>query len=71
MKILMDIVEVQNATSLSASTIRRGVADGSIPSPVKVGTRILWRVTDLNKWSETLGDRPAKKETRGRKRMAV
>lgn len=71
-KILLDISDVQEVIGLSLSSIRRGVEQGTIPAPVRVGTRILWRVTDLTDWAENLVNNPVvKKETRGRKRMAI
>jgi predicted DNA-binding transcriptional regulator AlpA len=71
-KILIDIKGVEEAIGISYQSIRRGVEQGSIPKPVRVGGRVLWRVADLQQWSENLANNPVvKKETRGRKRMAI
>ncbi len=71
-KILFDIDEVRIAVNLSQTTIRKNVLDGTFPAPYRFGTRVLWRVNDLNHWAEQLVANPViKKETRGRKRMAI
>jgi len=71
MKILMDKSETSGAVSLSESTIARMVADGNFPKPVRIGSRVLWRADDIKDWAEKLPQAPIKKETRGRKRLAV
>jgi len=71
-KILLNIDEVRIATNLSQTTIRKNVLEGTFPMPYKFGTRTLWRVGDLNHWADNLVNNPVvKKETRGRKRMAI
>ena len=71
-KILLDIDEVRVAINLSQTTIRKNVLEGTFPAPYKFGTRVLWRVTDLTDWAENLVNNPVvKKETRGRKRLAI
>ncbi len=70
-KILLDKRETANAVSLSESTISRMVSNGEFPQPVRAGGRVLWRAGDIDKWSKGLSNIPARKETRGRKRLAV
>jgi prophage regulatory protein len=39
----------------SPSTLHRKIKDGSFPSPVKVGERVVaWRKADLIAWEESL-----------------
>jgi predicted DNA-binding transcriptional regulator AlpA len=71
MKILLDKSETSAAVSLSESTIARMVLKGEFPKPVRLGGRVLWRASDLEKWAENLQDQPEKKEKRGRPRLAV
>ena len=41
-------------TGLGRSTIYRLVADGSFPSPVKLGRRaVAWRSADIERWGRT------------------
>ena len=48
---LLKIQTVCAVTGLSASTIRRGVVDGSFPKPVKRGTRCTrWVSRDVSAW---------------------
>jgi predicted DNA-binding transcriptional regulator AlpA len=70
--ITLDIRDTEAATGLSAATITRMVTAGTFPRPVYVGTRKLFRMMDLEQWAADLqADPPVKKETRGRKRLAV
>ena len=71
-KILLDINEVRVAINLSQTTIRKNVLEGTFPPPYKFGTRVLWRVSDIKYWAEMLAtNHVVKKETRGRKRLAI
>ena len=71
MKILLDKKETAAAVSLSESTIERLVKAEKFPMPVKQGSRVLWRTKDLEQWADNLPTNTVKKETRGRKRLAV
>jgi predicted DNA-binding transcriptional regulator AlpA len=71
MKLLLDKSETSSAVSLSESTIARMVLKGEFPKPVRAGARVLWRAADLEKWADNLPDQLAKKEKRGRPRLAV
>lgn len=80
MKILLDIGETCDVVSLSASTIKRKIKEGSFPKPVHIGTRVLFRRKDLDLWSEQLMPAIESKDQElwvtpkkkvGRKRMAV
>jgi predicted DNA-binding transcriptional regulator AlpA len=73
LKILLDKEETVSAVSLSISTINRLVIEGRFPKPVRVGTRVLWRHSELVEWSEKLGDGAmlASGKKRGRPRLAV
>lgn len=72
MKVTVDIHGTEDATGLSASTITRMVNAGTFPPPVYVGTRKLFRMMDIERWAADLDTNPpVKKETRGRKRLAV
>jgi len=48
---LLKIQTVQAVTGFSASTIRRKVAAGEFPQPIKYGTRCTrWRAGDVTQW---------------------
>lgn len=50
---LFDIKQVMRATSLSRSSIYRGVKAGTFPVPVTVTTgRVAWRAADIAVWVE-------------------
>lgn len=51
---LIQLAQISKQTSLSESTIRRRIADGTMPAPVKIGRRIAWRSADINRWLESL-----------------
>lgn len=47
----LDIKQVMKATSLSRSSIYRGVKAGTFPVPVALTTgRVAWRAADVAKW---------------------
>jgi predicted DNA-binding transcriptional regulator AlpA len=83
MKILLDKKETSQAVSLSESTIARMVKNNCFPSPIEIGTRVLWRVKDIEKWADSLRDdhqslqnpvdhgQATQKKRAGRKRLAV
>ena len=51
---------VEGFSSLSRSTIYRGIAEGWFPAPVKVGPRaVAWRGSDLLAWLESRESRAA------------
>lgn len=48
---LLEIKQVMEATSLSRSSIYRGVKAGTFPVPVALTTgRVAWRAADVAKW---------------------
>ena len=56
---LLRVGVVEQAVGFSASSIRRKVADGTFPEPVKLGTRCTrWRAADVRAWIQAQG-RPA------------
>jgi len=73
MKLLLNKTETCQAVALSECTIRRMMRDGRFPKPVNVGSRVLWRSTDLQQWASKLeaGDVPEPRKKRGRPRLAV
>lgn len=46
-KILVPAAEAAQLLSIGKSTFWRGVANGSLPKPVKIGGATRWRVADL------------------------
>ncbi|WP_374089345.1 helix-turn-helix domain-containing protein [Methylomicrobium lacus] len=71
-KLLLNKAEASAALSVSVRTLEKMTNDGII-KPVKVGGRVLFRVSDLESFVESLGDGSAKEEKkpRGRPRLAV
>jgi prophage regulatory protein len=60
-RVFVRLLTVLATTGLGRSTIYRLVADGSFPSPVKLGPRaVAWRWTDIESWgrsrSETISE---------------
>lgn len=55
---LLPLPEVQNLTNLSRPEIyrrvKRPVADGGLPPPVKVGRRSMWRMSEIQNWIASL-----------------
>jgi prophage regulatory protein len=52
-------------TGLGRSTIYRLVAEGSFPSPVKLGRRaVAWRWTDIEQWGRSRGERIDERRSR-------
>ena len=74
-KILLTKSEVEFATGLSESSIKRMVDAGTFPKSVKINGSVRWRVRDLNIWEESLCAEPVLEPVqpvkRGRKRLAV
>lgn len=70
---LLTIKDTSFYTSMGESTIDRDVKAGKFPQPVRVNSSKLWRKIDIDKWIEDLPTQimEEKKETRGRKRLAV
>lgn len=51
---LLRIEVVVQATGTSTSTVRRKVADGTFPEPVKLGSRCTrWLSSDIRKWIQS------------------
>jgi predicted DNA-binding transcriptional regulator AlpA len=72
MKFLINIEETAKTVSLSQSSIKRMVADKNFPEPIHLGSRVLWRVSDIEEWVGKLkAGEVKKKEKRGRPRLAV
>ena len=51
-KILVPASEAAELLGMGKSTLWRGVANGTIPAPVKVGTLTRWRVEDLKRLAQ-------------------
>ncbi|KAA3637148.1 MAG: DNA-binding protein [Armatimonadetes bacterium] len=49
---LVDIEEVAAELNLSSRTIRRLVADGEMPEPVRIGGSLRWDRVVLGRWIE-------------------
>ena len=49
---LLKAKSVSRMLGLSPSTVRRLSEAGAIPSPIKVGSSVLWRRSDLTSWIE-------------------
>lgn len=48
--LLIDAAEVGRRLSISKSTLHKLVAVGATPKPVRLGSRALWRVEELQEW---------------------
>lgn len=70
---LLTIRETAFYVALGESTIDRDSKNGCFPAPVYIGSNKRWRKTDVDAWIASLSNTEAKpkKETRGRKRLAV
>jgi prophage regulatory protein len=56
-RIFVRLPTVLATTGLGRSTIYRLVADGSFPSPVKLGPRaVAWRWADIESWGRSRSD---------------
>jgi len=49
-KLLVPVEEVARTLSISRRSVWKGVRAGSVPQPVKVLGRTLWRRAELEKW---------------------
>jgi excisionase family DNA binding protein len=49
---LLDIHAVARRLTVSERTVRRLVARGAMPAPVRLGALIRWRRADLDRWIE-------------------
>lgn len=53
-RVLARLPVVLKMTGLGRSTIYRWIADGSFPSPVRLGPRaVAWRWADLDRWTRS------------------
>ena len=70
---LLTLDDTAHYTSLGRATIDRDSNEGRFPLPVRHNDRKYWRKKDVDKWIDDLPTQKAepKKETRGRKRLAV
>lgn len=52
---ILRLQEVVHKTSLSASSVQRGVKAGTFPKPVKISERgVGWRLSDVETWIKAL-----------------
>lgn len=49
-RLLVDIKGAATALGVSPRSLRRLVARGSAPAPVRLGRLVRWRVADLERW---------------------
>jgi predicted DNA-binding transcriptional regulator AlpA len=54
--ILLDVIQVAAALSVSDRFIRSQVFAGQFPRPVKWGRLSRWRAADIEKWAAELGE---------------
>lgn len=47
---LIDVDEVARRLAVSAQTVRRLVAAGQFPAPIRVGRSVRWRLADVEAW---------------------
>lgn len=47
---MMTFKEACTLLKVSESTLRRAIKRGEFPSPVKIGTRLIWDKSDIRKW---------------------
>lgn len=50
---LMRRKEVEQVTSLSRSTIYKYMSEGIFPKPVRLGSRVAWKESDIRDWIES------------------
>ena len=68
---LLTLKDTAVYVSMGESTITRDASLGTFPKPVWVGSNKYWRKIDLDNWINGLSTEKTKKETRGRKRLAL
>lgn len=49
---LMGVDEAARYLGISRSHMYEQAVQGSVPPPIKIGTRSLWRRSDLDRWVE-------------------
>ena len=56
-----DLPEVRRITTLSRSSIYRGIAAGEFPAPAKFAGRSVWDVSEIHQYiADRMAARPAK-----------
>ena len=57
MERLLSYRQVAEITGLSRATVRRRVADCTLPKPLRLSlNRVAWRATDIQSWVDSLPD---------------
>lgn len=69
MKLLLDKTEAANALSISVGTLQRLVKDGKLRQ-TQIGSRVLYKHSDLELFVEQLSAGEFEEKKRGRKRLA-
>ena len=48
--LLLDVAGLTRQLSVSRSALYQWLASGRLPSPVKLGRRVLWRLDEIRQW---------------------
>lgn len=74
-ELLLNKEETYKIIKVSSRTLDKMVANGEFPKPVKIGSRVLWRMKDVSTWIDGLAEdyvhTPPIEKKRGRPRLAV
>ena len=47
---MMTLKEACTLLKVSESTIKRAIKRGEFPSPIRIGSRMIWSKSDVRKW---------------------
>lgn len=56
--LLVPVTEAARMLSIGKSTLWRGVKNGELPAPIKIGGATRWRVADLQRCTEPAANPP-------------
>mgnify|MGYP001468085821 CR=1 FL=1 len=70
MKLLLNKLEAANTLSISTTTLQRLVNEGKLRE-TRIGARVLFKMSDLELFTEQLSSGQFEQKKRGRPRLAV
>jgi len=55
-KLLYNIKELQRVVGIGRNKIYELIRQGKFPKPIKIGTKSLWKKSDVEKWVKSLSE---------------